>query len=245
MIAGESTNAKEGLVKIDRQLTELDDPDQNPVPADKQIRAFNYGKQLVPVAKEHEHVLKYKGGTAEEKKDDDGGLGVELASDYERQFKLLGFTDQSKVPRHHFVAGVDVILPVRGSKNERAFAALVGAMVEGKKVLIAKIIERKNADPKLVVLYPHISKRKPILYMVQLPTAEDIRDYQFPSLVPATEPQRTAARELIKALDLTNAAQEDDEQLKPELTFNPALQYFGQVVTHRITHPEQELPPLN
>lgn len=146
MIAGESTNAKEGLVKIDRQLTELDDPDQNPVPADKQIRAFNYGKQLVPVAKEHEHVLKYKGGATEEKKDDDGGLGVELASDYERQFKLLGFTEQSKVPRHHFMAGVDVILPVRGSKNERAFAALVAAMVEGKKVLIAKIIERKNAD---------------------------------------------------------------------------------------------------
>lgn len=140
----------------------------------------------MPVAKENEHVLKYKGGDT--KTDENGDpLAVELASDYERQFKLLGFTDQSKVPRHHFVAGVDVILPVKGSKNERAFAALVGAMVEGKKVLIAKIIERKNADPKLVVLYPHISKRKPILYMVQLPTAEDIRDYQFPSLVPATE----------------------------------------------------------
>jgi formaldehyde-activating enzyme involved in methanogenesis len=72
----------------------------------------------------------------------------------------------SKVPRHHFMAGVDIILPVRGSKNERAFAAMVGAMIEGHKVLIAKIIERKNAEPKLVVLYPHISKKKPILYMV-------------------------------------------------------------------------------
>ena len=30
------------------------------------------------------------------------------------------------------------------------------------------------------------------------------------------------------------------------MTFNPALQYFGQVVSHRITHPESvELPPLN
>ena len=30
------------------------------------------------------------------------------------------------------------------------------------------------------------------------------------------------------------------------MTFNPALQYFGQVVSHRITHPElAELPPLN
>lgn len=81
------------------------------------------------------------------------------------------------MPRHHFVAGVDIILPVRGSKNERAFAALVAAMLESKKVLIAKIIERKNGDPKLVVLYPHISRKKPLLYMVQLPTSEDIRDF--------------------------------------------------------------------
>lgn len=43
---------------------------------------------------------------------------------------------------------------------------MVGAMIEGHKVLIAKIIERKNADPKLVVLYPHIQRKKPILYMV-------------------------------------------------------------------------------
>jgi hypothetical protein len=69
------------------------------------------------------------------------------------------------VPRHHFVAGVDIVLPVRGSKNERAFAALVSAMLDSKKVLIAKIIERKNAEPKLTVLYPHISRKKPLLYM--------------------------------------------------------------------------------
>jgi Ku70/Ku80 beta-barrel domain len=36
---------------------------------------------------------------------------------------------------------------------------MVYAMIETKKVLIAKIIERKNADPKLVVLYPHVSKK--------------------------------------------------------------------------------------
>jgi hypothetical protein len=57
------------------------------------------------------------------------------------------------------MAGVDVILPARGEKNERAFAAMVNAMIETNKVLLAKIIERKNADPKLVVLYPHISKK--------------------------------------------------------------------------------------
>lgn len=73
--------------------------------------------------------------------------------------------------------GVDVVLPVKGSKNERAFAAIVNSMIETHKVLLAKIIERKNAMPKLVVLYPHISKKQPILYLVQLPTNEDLRDF--------------------------------------------------------------------
>ena len=78
---------------------------------------------------------------------------------------MLGFTDASKVPRHHFVAGVDVVLPIRGSKNERAFAALVAEMLSSKKVMIGKIIERKNADPKLVGLFPHINKKSPLLYL--------------------------------------------------------------------------------
>jgi len=85
--------------------------------------------------------------------------------DVEKQFKMLGFADQSTVPRHHFVAGVDVVLPVKGAKNERAFAALVSQMIETNKVMMAKIIERKNADPKLVGLFPHINKKKPLLYL--------------------------------------------------------------------------------
>jgi ATP-dependent DNA helicase 2 subunit 2 len=82
-----------------------------------------------------------------------------------------------------------VVLPSKGAKNERAFAALVFAMIETHRVLIAKIIERKNAEPKLMTLFPHISKKKPLLYMVQMPTSEDIRDYQFPSLVASSEKQ--------------------------------------------------------
>lgn len=50
-------------------------------------------------------------------------------------------------------------------------------MIETKKVMIAKIIERKNADSKLVVLLPHINKKTPLLYLAHLPTAEDLREY--------------------------------------------------------------------
>ena len=113
-------------------------------------------------------------------------VAVGIDGDVERQFKMLGFADQSSVPRHLFIAGVDVVLPLKGSKNERAFAALVTQMNETKKCIIARLLERKNADPKLVSLFPHINKGQPLLYLVQLPTNEDVRDYQFPSLVAAT-----------------------------------------------------------
>ena len=111
-------------------------------------------------------------------------MGVD--GDQERQFKMLGFAKESDVPRHHFVAGVDVILPTKGEKNERAFTALVSMMIETKKVMIGKIIERKNADPKLVSLFPHFERKQALLYMVQLPTSEDLREYQFAPLVSST-----------------------------------------------------------
>ena len=96
----------------------------------------------------------------------DEDIKYENQDGVERCLKMLGFADQATVPRHHFLNGVDVVLPSRGEANERAFAALVYAMIETHRVLIAKIIERKNADAKLVVLYPHISKKKPLLYLV-------------------------------------------------------------------------------
>jgi len=118
---------------------------------------------LVPVSVESEAMLtgkKSKQEKAELKPEE-----IEMG-DSERQFKMLGFAKESSVPRHHFVAGVDVILPNKGSKNERAFASVVLEMIASKKVMIAKIIERKNADPKLVSLFPHINKKQPLLYMV-------------------------------------------------------------------------------
>jgi len=105
-------------------------------------------------------------------------------------------------------------------------------MIETRKVLTAKIIERKNAEAKLVGLYPHISKKQAILYMVQLPTTEDLRDYQFPSLVAATNKQRDAVSNFIDSLDL--AEPNEEERVDPKTLFNPALQYFAQCITDKV-----------
>lgn len=102
----------------------------------------------------------------------------------------------------------------------------------------------------MVVLYPHVSHKQPLLYLVQLPTSEDLRDYQFPSLVQSTNAQREAASNLIKKLDLTEVEDEDgelEEKLEVDKTFNPTIQYFNQVVTHKVVNPELagQTPPMN
>lgn len=42
-------------------------------------------------------------------------------------------------------------------------------------------------------------------------------------------------------------AKEDEEKIDPKMTFNPALQYFGQMIVHKISNPEQadEVPAMN
>ena len=132
---------------------------------------------------------------------------------------MLGFSAKKKIPRHFYLGGVDIVAPLDSDKNKRAFGALVHAMMEMDRVMIAKFISRKNAAPKLAVLYPHVTKSYECLYMNYLPTIEDIRDYQFASLKESTQSQQQAAEKLIEALDMTK----NEEELKPEMTFNPTL----------------------
>lgn len=66
----ENDNAEASKVGIERVYTEVDDPDQKEVPPDQHTKAFNYGKQLVPVSKENEHVLKL-GQKKEDKENED------------------------------------------------------------------------------------------------------------------------------------------------------------------------------
>ena len=169
------------------------------------MRSYAYGKQLVPISKMNEDVLKF----------------VE-----ERCLKLLGFTDASKVKREYFMSGVDMVLPSDSPANKRAFSSLVHAMLETEKVMLVKWIARKNATPHLAVLTPYVGSSYECMWLNILPTVEEIRDYQFPSMKESTEGQRRAAKAFVSALDLTEAKGEE-EKLKPSSTFNPALQYLN------------------
>ena len=55
----EDDSIEQGKVIQERTYTEIDDPDQKPIDESKHVKAYNYGKQLVPVSEENEHVLKH------------------------------------------------------------------------------------------------------------------------------------------------------------------------------------------
>lgn len=64
-------------------------------------KAYHYGKQLVPVSTENEHVLKLGGTGSTEKQDKSSQSGtptpkpedMQMKDGNERQFKMLGFTN--------------------------------------------------------------------------------------------------------------------------------------------------------
>jgi ATP-dependent DNA helicase 2 subunit 2 len=204
--------------------TDADDPDKKELKGEDVIKAYFYGKQLVPIEKINEEVLKFT---------DD------------RCLKMLGFTDGDKVPRHHYMAGCDIVVPVESAKNRKAFSSLILAMIDMDKVMIAKWVSRKNCTPKLVCLYPYHTPKFECLYMNVLPTVEDIRDYQFGSLTVSTDVQQQAMDEFVDALDIDEI--EEEEGVQNEINvYNPTLQYFNQCVIHRIYNGEEApLPELH
>ena len=204
-----------------------DDPDQNPLDKEFITKAYNYGNSLVPISKPDEVLFK---------------------NQESKCLKTIGFTDSFRVPRHYFMNGVDIVIPNPESENDiKAFTAIVKEMKEMNKVMICRYVYRENAEPKLVVLSPHIGSKGAVLYLNTLPTIEDIRDYQFESLKECTMKQEEVVSKFIDSLDLERDDEEGDkeETLKPSDTYNPVLQYFYQCLEHKALNKDNNLPGLD
>ena len=215
--ASESSDVLGGKISNDRTFFHHDDPSMATIGPEKQVKGFQYGRQIVPIPNEVFENMK--------------------VTDEERCLKILGFSPKASVPRHHSLAGIDILLPVKEIDHAKAFNSIVISLQETDRVGIGRYTSRNNTTPKLVVIKPNISSRGCCLYLSQIPTAEDLRDYQFPSLVMSTETQRNLAAEFIESMDLMefreNETDEPREALRPSETFNPAIQTLNLNLTDR------------
>jgi len=214
--------------------------DDEEVEEDERVKSYLYGKERVPFNENDEARLSYKSG--------------------EKHFECLGFIASAKVPRSSFMGPATVVMADMGKKvgectaDQYALSAFVRGCHEKGVCMLCRLVARKNAPPKLVVLQPRIKTEKQIFILNELPFYEDMRKYPFapldlkPTYVPS-KAQIAACKTLIASLDLMHAMKDEDgdamEALRPQQTFNPCLQRFYQNLQLRALDEQASLQPLD
>jgi hypothetical protein len=89
--------------------------------------------------------------------------------------------------------------------GQKLFTAMVFSMISSQKYGIARYVPRNAKSgviPRLMALIPYRSIDREGIYMIDLPTVEDVRDYPFNSLKPATDKQKELVRDLVSRSQL-------------------------------------------
>ncbi|KAJ3248630.1 X-ray repair cross-complementing protein 5 [Chytriomyces hyalinus] len=128
------------------------------------IRAYKYGKDLIPFADEDREAMK-------------------LTS--MKGFSILGFVKSSEVSRELFINDPIQMVPDPDSlsQSKRLFETLALSMQAKDVYALVRYVRIDNASPKLGVLIPHIGKKIWCAWM-QIPFKEDVREYSFTTLCP-------------------------------------------------------------
>ena len=128
-------DAKEALVKMSREAALEDDPTSTVIDPENIIKAYFYGKSVVPVNQDDEELLKYP---------------------CRKCMKVLGYLPSAAIPRHYFMGGVDIVLPSPEQSHEVAFAAFVQALYQRDDVVLIRYSYRDYTSVRLAVLTPCI-----------------------------------------------------------------------------------------
>ncbi|KAI0932900.1 hypothetical protein AcW2_001392 [Taiwanofungus camphoratus] len=145
-----------------------------------------------------------------------------------------------------------------------ALSAIVQAMYEKDAMAIARWVSRDSIDPKMGVLAPSMFEKSDCLLWVQMPFADDVRNFTFASLdtlisrkgevitkhpyLP-TEEQMEAMDHFVDAMDLMDAGEKDEDgERQPwfdtRLSYNPAIHRVKQALFHSAVVPDLTTHPL-
>lgn len=163
----------------------------------------------------------------------DEATKINMSIMYEKSLSVIGFVPDEAIPIEYYMGSVDVVVAMSNVHRANcAMQALVSAMYSERCGMIARYVARSSA--KFVYLWPEIDDEGKYLYMVEIPTAEDLRSYPFNSLEGQLDnetPEAAAAMNAhIDAMNLEpgkqdkEAAENEDESDEDEEAsiFDPA-----------------------
>ncbi|XP_022103565.1 X-ray repair cross-complementing protein 5-like [Acanthaster planci] len=214
----------------------LNDDEETEVESEEIIEGHRYGSDIIPISEEDKVNMGYKPPG--------------------KVMQVLGFTKQENIKRHQQL-GSSVYCFVADPSDQPgcvALSAIINALYETNSVAIVRRTYSARSNPRLACLIPHIKAKYESLLYIELPFMEDLRQYTFSSLSsnkknqPSDE-QLSAVDDLITNMDLmkanVNEDGEEEEALKPKLTFNPYYQRLCQCLMHRALNPTAALPALS
>ena len=187
------------------------------VEKEKLIKAFRYGKSLVPF-----HRVDLKAAALESEK----GLCI------------LGFGKLGELQTTHLLGNALMITADEDAPNaDPLMSALVRAMWEKDAVAVARYVRANGQAPKLLALVPKVrTGGREALYAVQLPFADDVRRFVFPRLpVRVSEKQKAAMAQFIQ----------DNTKDEVDTGNNPVQARILHAIQLRALNPSSELPAVN
>jgi ATP-dependent DNA helicase 2 subunit 2 len=147
------------------------------------------------------------------------------------------------------------------NKAGMALSSLIHALYELDSYAVARLVERDGKEPKLILLAPSIEADFECLIDVELPFAEDVRQYKFPPLdrvVTVAGKSLVQHRNLpndklmqsmsdyVDSMDLSTFGKDDEgqpaEYAKMDDTYSPLVHRIQQALRWRAVHPSEPIP---
>ncbi|KIJ59827.1 hypothetical protein HYDPIDRAFT_118081 [Hydnomerulius pinastri MD-312] len=243
---GKATQDTSMDLNEERDEDDESDAHQERVEKEQLVRGFKYGSTYVPCPDGQFEKLNTKKG-----------------------IDICGFFQKKNFNRSYPMSELSYIYGSPSSAPDQlAFSSIVQAMYEKGVLAIARMVLRDGADPKMGVLSPVVWEKVDVLLWVQMPFADDVRHYTFPSLSTLisrsgeriakhpylpTEEQLEAMDKFVDAMDLMGAGEKDEDGSRipwfdPRLSYNPCIHRTKQALFHAAVVPDiasHPLPPPN
>ncbi|KAK9235337.1 SPOC like C-terminal domain-containing protein [Lipomyces kononenkoae] len=214
-------------------------------------KGYRYGASVVPLSAEEEESLRFRTTAA---------------------LDIIGFVPFDTVKPWQLLTETNFVIAKRSDKQATlCLSSLIHAMAENEIYGVARFVTKSDRPPVLVLLMPFITEDLEALVETQLPFAEDVRSYKFPSLeiirtikgkvlkehhyLP-TEEMKNNMKDYVNAMDISNLTpeglpagprgSEGQEFAAVGDIFDPVIANTRQAIMYRALHPDDEnLPPLS
>ncbi|KAL1296994.1 hypothetical protein AAFC00_004590 [Neodothiora populina] len=125
-------------------------------------KGYSYGSTAVPISESDRNVTTFE---------------------TKQGMDILGFVTKQQYERYMDLSRSNVIIGMRtNDKANLALSSFIHALFELDSYAVARLVTKIDKAPLIVLLAPSIELDHECLYEVELPFAEDVRSYRFPSL---------------------------------------------------------------